>query len=396
MSLSKHTDDPSRLEIVFMGPNPMQEAPLRSFERGAQASLWDEATELEYLNRVKEKAAAKACEILNNAQGQAESLRLKAQQEGYQAGAEAAQAELEEFRSAAGGAVAAVLGSIESQVAAVLNEWRGELVNLVRVAVEAGTGAQMSQERANILAALFNQAAEQLMTSRRTTVLVNPEDEAVVADIIDSAGASYRELYQVKADLNLAPGSIVLENSAGKVENTLEQRRRLVDEILSELNIGQRSATAEPAVQTEPVAQNIAANEAQQAEAAMPTPDPEIQFQQVPLGENELHEAQLAEQDLSAEHNLGSGNFDAATAFEQDAQTAYVSENEAAQEAEQIEHTELELAGVPEVEAVSPDTPDEPAADPVVVDIPLLNESLAFSEVKDENEADANDDETLA
>ena len=84
------------------------------------------------------------------------------------------------------------------------------------------------------------------------------------------------------------------------------------------------------------------------------------------------------------------------TPFEQDAQTAYVSENEAAQEAEQIEHTELELAGVPEVEAVSPDTPDEPAADPVVVDIPLLNESLAFSEVKDENEADANDDETLA
>lgn len=390
MSLSKYTDDLSRSEIVFMGPDPTQEAPLRSFERGGPTSLWDEATELEYLSRVREKAAAKACEVLNNAQAEAESLRLKAQEEGYQAGAQAAQAELEEFRAAAGGAVAAVLGSIESQVAAVLDEWRGELVNLVRVAVEAGTGAQMSQDRANILAALFTQAAEQLMTSRHTAVRVNPEDEAVVADIIDSAGGYYRELYQVKADPDLAPGSIVLENSDGKVENTLEQRRHLVDEILSELSIGQKnSAKAEPALQ-----KAAPQDSALPAETELPPADDSVNNQKPAAAAQPEFETILA--------------TDPATAFEGNTQPDYVPEAEAAQEAEQIEQSELEVAAAPEAEAADHgqtaaepeliDAPQENAAEAssAAADIPLLNESLAFSEVKDESDADTDSAELLA
>lgn len=254
MSLSNLSDnaDAPAWGTIFMGPEPMRETTLSRIEGANSGSLWNDETEAEYLERVKERATQKAAQILRDAQAEAAALREQARKEGYEQGINDAQAELDEFRTAAAQTTTAVLSAIESQADALTKAWENELCGLVRAAVEAGIGYELNRHRAEILKALFFEAVNLLSKEKKAVIFTNPEDSAIVAEIVATAGEDYAARFQVRGNPGLTPGSIVLESSLGLVENNLESRRAMVERILSELvlseQVEQVGEAAEPAV----------------------------------------------------------------------------------------------------------------------------------------------------
>ncbi|MBQ4132399.1 MAG: hypothetical protein IJD04_01525 [Desulfovibrionaceae bacterium] len=240
---SSNPESSSNWGTIFMGPEPMRETTLARIEGSNSGPQWNDETEAEYLARVRERATQKAAEILREAQAEAVSLREQARQEGYQQGLNEAQAELEEFRIASGQTTAAVLSAIEAQADRLTAAWEQELCALVRAAVEAGIGHELSRHRAELLQALFLEAAAGLSKGKSAIVFTSQEDAPVVADIVANAGGDYPSRFQVRGDPGVSPGGIVLESSLGLVENRLEMRRALVENILNELVLcGQEAA----------------------------------------------------------------------------------------------------------------------------------------------------------
>ena len=259
---------------IFMGPERMRETSLASLENTKSGPTWGDDTEAEYFERIKAKATQKAVQIIAEAQADADSMLLQAQQQGYEQGIAQAQAELDEFRQAAGDTAAAVLSAIESQGQTITTAWEKELTQLLQVAVEAGIGYELSENRAALINATFHSAIQELAAEQRAVVWVNPEDEPVVADIINAAGQYLSERFQTKGDSNLSPGSIVLESNLGRLENTMEHRRALVNKILTELSLANNNEVqAAPAQLTDQVMNQVPAQASQ--EASQPELEPE-------------------------------------------------------------------------------------------------------------------------
>lgn len=235
MSLSSENGRP-KWGTIFMGPNPLHETTLAKVENSGGAVAWNPATEIEYMERVREKAKEKAREILEKAQSDAQELREKARQEGYDEGMRQASGELEEFRSGMSEAVSAVLSAIEGQRETLAAAWRNELVTLMRLSVEKIVNHELSENRVELMAALFDNAAARLGQSARNVVRVSPEDEPVVADIIASASSKIPAgAFTVRADHTLAPGSLIVENDESMADNSLQGRRALIEEALAAL-----------------------------------------------------------------------------------------------------------------------------------------------------------------
>ncbi len=108
---------------------------------------------------------------------EAERIREAAHGEGFQAGMEQAGAELKEFRAELGQSLAVVLRAVDAQRKAISDSWRGELVELVRTAVSAGTGWLLHKEHDAVLRSLVLEAVTLLEDRATVTVRVNPEDE---------------------------------------------------------------------------------------------------------------------------------------------------------------------------------------------------------------------------
>ena len=151
----------------------------------------------------------------------------------------AAEAELNDFRSAMSDSVSAVLNALQAQSSAIADAWREELILLVRLAVEKVTGLVLSEERNALLEALFTQAVASLENRRSLVVHVNPEDEPAIADIIALTANKYPELksWSVRPDDAIAPGGLKVESDDSLVDNRLEMRAALVNEILDRLNL---------------------------------------------------------------------------------------------------------------------------------------------------------------
>ena len=355
MSLSNSATDTSGWGTIFMGPNRMHETTLSRLESGTSGPVWNEATEAEYFERVKAKATEKAREILEAARAEAAAMREEARQQGYQDGLAEAQAELEEFRQAAGQTAAAVLSAIESQSEAVTSAWEDELCALVRTSVEIGIGHELKGHRAAILEALFRDAVSTLAAEQSATVYANPEDEPVIADIVASAGEEYARRFLVRGNPGLAPGSVVLESNLGLIENTIESRRNMVENILNQLALRER-VDPEAFISDVELHQQIEEVAPLEEELMVAPQTPEHPFDQVheavqpeeiqPVAESaasESVEQESAEQNLAdAESPLGSeaaaGESDAVLTSDQQLETAPVEpeDPEKAQEEDEL------------------------------------------------------------
>lgn len=247
---SSDSDKPERWGTIFMGPSPFAEVSLAGVEGAASRVLWDEHTEAEYMERVRDKAEAmardmlaKASDTLAKAHADAEALRAAAHEEGrsqgYADGMAQAHQELEEFRTGMGESVAAVLSAIQGQCSSIFVAWRRDLVEIMRVAVERSVGLAVTAERAAVLEALYVKSVQALEQRRTLTVRVNPEDEPAVSDIIAVTKDRFPglEAWTVHGDAAVGPGGMVVESRDGMVDNTIETRRRVIDEVLTGLTL---------------------------------------------------------------------------------------------------------------------------------------------------------------
>jgi flagellar assembly protein FliH len=191
------------------------------------------------MDRVRDRAALRAGDILAQARLEAEQLKAQAMQEGYNAGLEQAQQELETFQQTMSDSVAGVLEAIQGQCSGIFSKWRQDIVTLLRVAVQRAVGLEISENRARILESLLVKSIDILDTQRKLIVRVNPEDEAAVNDILTTTQQrqSGLEAWSVKGDAAISPGGLVVESRDGMVDNTIETRFALVDQILEQIVI---------------------------------------------------------------------------------------------------------------------------------------------------------------
>ncbi len=245
---SSDSGKPERWGTIFMGPTPFAETTLAGVEGARQRPLWDETTEQEYMERVRAKAEAMARDVLTKAndtlakaRSDADAMRAAAHEEGrnagYAEGMEQAHQELEEFRAGMGESVSAVLSAIQGQCSSIFAAWRSDLVELMRAAVERSVGVVVDAERAAMLETLFVKSVQALESRRTLTVRVNPEDEPAVSDIIAATKDRFPglEAWSVRGDAAIGPGGMVVESRDGMVDNTIETRHRIIEEVLAGL-----------------------------------------------------------------------------------------------------------------------------------------------------------------
>lgn len=236
MSLSDG-EKPRTWGAVYAGGVTMS---LASVE-GEQNPHWTEADEAAYLERVRKKAAEMAAAIVEEARGEADALRETARNEGYNQGMAQAGQEMEEFQTAVGESVSAVLGAIEGQCSAIFAAWREDLVTLLRIAAEKAVGMPLTDDRARLLEEVYIGSVTALENRRNLVIHVNPEDEPAIADIVAMTQARFPDLkaWSVKGDASMAAGGLMVESDDSLADNRLEKRAALVNEMLRNVTLPQ-------------------------------------------------------------------------------------------------------------------------------------------------------------
>ena len=406
---------------IFMGPGAAMETTLEKVEAGGPSLAWTVGTEAEYLDRVRAKATAKAKEILRAAQAEADALRGEAQARGYDDGLAQAQGELEEFRQNMGASVDAVLAAIEGGAGRIAEAWRAELVSLTRSCVEAAVGHELSNQKFELLGALFDGAVRKMAGERRISILVSPDDAPVVADMLDAAGRSEDKTFSVIPDPSLEPGSLVLESDDSRVDNSLTVRRRMVENILAGLSIPEdRPAAAEvmtapaaaPApqmpqapqeIQAQDPSEELQASEAPEMFAAAPEilPEPvfvpEAEAAQAPEVETALNAVGLEAETTSAptpEVELESAGAGLEAVPAPEAESAPTLETEILPEAEFVAEPEIvEAFAATEAEEAAAASEDAPAAElfntAAAEDLSLAEEPALSDEDEEQAQAEA-------
>lgn len=240
---------------------PHGETALQSIER-IKSTQWTREEVEAYLEKVKSKATAMASKILTDAKAEALALKTsseaeaariqeEAHKQGYDKGyaeghdeaykktmAEADE-ELEALRSGMADAVSGVLSNIEGQCSHIFDTWRDDLIAVCRMAVEKIAPVQLSEERSTLLASLFTESVNSLERGRQFVIYVNPEDEPVITDIMESTRSKYPDatVWQVKTDPQIAPGGLVVESESSLAESRVEARKAAVDAVLAHLTL---------------------------------------------------------------------------------------------------------------------------------------------------------------
>ncbi|MDE7241785.1 FliH/SctL family protein, partial [Desulfovibrio sp.] len=244
----------------------------------AQATLRETAAKCAAAKAEAEAARKEAQAELARAQAEREAavrVREAAHGEGYQAGMDQAGQELREFRAELGQSLGALLRAIAGQRADLAAAWREELVELTQEAVAAGTGHVLSAEHAELLRALVLKAVALLEDRSTIIVRVNPADEAAVGDMFAAARERAPELAQwiVNGDERMEPGGLVAESGSGSVDCRREHYREMVDSILAHLTLPEREGEAEA---DEAIDALVEHETARMAELA-PPPEPAIE-----------------------------------------------------------------------------------------------------------------------
>ncbi|WP_288907342.1 FliH/SctL family protein [uncultured Desulfovibrio sp.] len=227
----------------------------------AAKALTHEATELRDQARAAQEAARQERESAVQLREEAARLREAAHDEGFQAGMDAAGAELTAFRQELGQSLATLLRRLEKRQDALCASWREDLTALTLAAVEAGTGWLLHSEHEAVLRRLVLEAVNLLEDRTSISVRVHPDDEASVGGLFQAARERAPELRQwvVTGDPNLEPGDLVAESGSGSVDCRRAYFSDMVAGVLTHLTLPQRpEEAAEAAALGDLVAQEAA------------------------------------------------------------------------------------------------------------------------------------------
>ncbi|MFW5734483.1 MAG: type III secretion system stator protein SctL [Oceanidesulfovibrio sp.] len=224
-------------------------------------SIWDEAAEAEYLARVKARAADKAREVLLAAREEATEIRRQAADEGYEEGVRQAQDELMQAHQQMAESLASSLTAVSEGSIAIWRSYREELVLLVQLAVEKILGITLNASRREVMEALLDEAAAKLEASQGLVLRVHPDDRETLETILEAFGDRYHTLnnWRVEGDASMEPGGLKLESSLGVVDNSLQSRRQVVQDVLNSLELPETDAERQARDETEARAAEAAA-----------------------------------------------------------------------------------------------------------------------------------------
>ena len=220
-----------RVVLGMDTPGP-KEMSIQQME-GKRRLVWDEAVDEEYMARVREKARDLARNILNRAQVEAEEIKRKARQEGYDEGFRrgkgASDAQLRELAHRTG----VILESIQEQGKSVLQEQILDITTLIRVAVEKAVALEMEERRRESLTNLLTEALERIDSARGLTVRVSNADAELMETLLEEAARERPDLssWRLKTDLP-DEGGVILETEEGMADNSLPVRWQGVEEVL--------------------------------------------------------------------------------------------------------------------------------------------------------------------
>ncbi len=245
-------------------------------------SIWDEAAEAEYLVRVKARAADKAREVLLAAREEATEIRRQAADEGYEEGVRQAQDELVQAHQEMAESLASSLAAVSEGSIAIWRAYREELVLLVHLAVEKILGIVLDDSRREVIEALLDEAASRLEASQGLVLRVHPDDRETLESILEVFADRYHTLrnWRIEADGSMTPGGLKVESTLGMVDNSMQSRRQVVQDVLDSLELPETEAerqareeaearTAETAAQADAAAEQPPAEETVSEEEAV-------------------------------------------------------------------------------------------------------------------------------
>lgn len=240
MSSFNHKEETLQTEhTIFYGTNPSAEATFtESHTQVVYAPLWDEATEKEYMERVKNKATKEATIILQKSIQDAESIRLKAQQEGFAQGEKNAKNTTEKTSIEYVRYFESILHAMEEYSQTIYNQLEKDIISIVEVAVESITSIVIEKESKEVIRKALIEAVQLVAMDKEFIISVNPEDYQSVLDIIHTLYDVYpaSKHWHVKKNTDIPLGSCQFEDSINVISVNRQKRKEKVMEILSTMH----------------------------------------------------------------------------------------------------------------------------------------------------------------
>ncbi|NDV19550.1 flagellar assembly protein FliH [Pseudodesulfovibrio sp. JC047] len=240
MSLSNNANHnrPNLTGKVLVGidtPGP-NEVTIQELE-GKRQLLWDEATNIEYMQRVKKKAMEEAKKIKMLAELEAEALRATSRHEGYAEGLAQAQEDVARHIEAISTQGEALLAQLGAQGTTIFEDRRQDIVKLISLTVEKTLKIELDQKRQASLEALMGEALERIDSQRQITVRCHPDDIEGLDEYLKTIQDRNPALkyWTTKGDPSIQSGGVVVEGANGKVDNTIDTRWANVEPLFAQL-----------------------------------------------------------------------------------------------------------------------------------------------------------------
>lgn len=237
---------PDQFELLNLG-QPEEDPRLRA-QRQAQQILAD-----------AESKVSQARQSIEDAQTEAETIRQKAYEEGYQQG-------LEEGKIASQARIEASMSNLELAVTLldrakvnVLGNLEREIIALVQAAVD-GLFVVDEALPGRLIGGVVRRAIEQVIVSGRVTVRCSRADFDAIGELQPELLEKFSalEIVDVVADEDLAPGDCMVDGGDTVIDATLATRRKAIFEQLEQslrngppLDVTELAATGQNPVERE-------------------------------------------------------------------------------------------------------------------------------------------------
>lgn len=235
MSLSNDTKNISNIGRIIIG---LESKELEEIEY-RPSYMPPEEIQKRVLEGAQKKAQQKAKEILSQALKEAEQIKKQAFQEGYEAGKKQAEAEVKTLRKELVDKWVSFFNLLEQEKFKIFSTYKTDLVLLVRRAVERVVNFVLETKHEQVIEGLLKEALEFIQNKKELCIKVNPEDKAVLEEVLSQIKQDYPNLHvaQIKTDPNIGRGGVIVENGNGLVDNQVEERLKEIDKILARLEL---------------------------------------------------------------------------------------------------------------------------------------------------------------
>ena len=239
MSLSRSKSGNAALTgKVFMGmntPGP-DEMTIQEIE-GKRQLTWDDATNREYLDRVRDKARQAAKEIKMLAELEAEALRATSYHEGYNEGLAKAQEFVDQHLRDISAKAEHLLQQLGAQGSTIFGDRQQDIAALIKLAVNKTLKVELSERRIESLQALMNEALDRLDSKRDISIKCHPDDMESLEEFLKTIQERDPSLkyWSVKADPAIQMGGVIVEGLGCRVDNTIDTRWAGVEPIFDQL-----------------------------------------------------------------------------------------------------------------------------------------------------------------